>query len=532
MQRPGRNDPCYCGSGKKFKRCCLDRKMPAEISAAISLQLARLQARQQQREKQQGLGREIISTEFKGYRMVAVGSMLLYSKTWKTFHDFLRDYIKGVFGAEWGQAELQKPIEEQHPLIQWHHLLAEYFKANTQSGLEIQSAPMTGAVFAYLHLSYNLYLLAHNVKVQDLLLRRLKNRDQFPGALYESFVAASLIKAGFALELENEADSTSTHCEFTAIAKDSGRRYSIEAKARQPHKPHVGISKQLGHALRKAAKHQRIVFIDVNIPNLLEKRDDILGELARKECDSSVDWVNAPPAYVFVTNHSYIYDLTGSHFEQVGFAHGFKIADFKLDTQFSSLREALKARERHQDMFALLKATREYNEIPVTFDGEIPEFAFSPEGQKNRLLIGCRYLIPTGAGEAEGVLMTATVVESERKVYGVYQLRNGSQTICSNPMTDEELLAYTRQPDSFFGIPLQQGRQAKDPLELYDFFYESYKRSPRDRLLEFMRERPDFEALKDLSDEELLISCCEGWVYGLISKKSQPASPVEAAQAG
>lgn len=20
---PGRNDPCYCGSGKKFKRCCL-----------------------------------------------------------------------------------------------------------------------------------------------------------------------------------------------------------------------------------------------------------------------------------------------------------------------------------------------------------------------------------------------------------------------------------------------------------------------------------------------------------------------------
>ena len=20
---PGRNDPCYCGSGKKFKKCCL-----------------------------------------------------------------------------------------------------------------------------------------------------------------------------------------------------------------------------------------------------------------------------------------------------------------------------------------------------------------------------------------------------------------------------------------------------------------------------------------------------------------------------
>jgi hypothetical protein len=24
MQRPDRNDPCYCGSGRKYKRCCLD----------------------------------------------------------------------------------------------------------------------------------------------------------------------------------------------------------------------------------------------------------------------------------------------------------------------------------------------------------------------------------------------------------------------------------------------------------------------------------------------------------------------------
>lgn len=22
MKKPGRNDPCSCGSGKKFKRCC------------------------------------------------------------------------------------------------------------------------------------------------------------------------------------------------------------------------------------------------------------------------------------------------------------------------------------------------------------------------------------------------------------------------------------------------------------------------------------------------------------------------------
>jgi hypothetical protein len=26
MPRPGRNDPCPCGSGKKFKQCCTSKK--------------------------------------------------------------------------------------------------------------------------------------------------------------------------------------------------------------------------------------------------------------------------------------------------------------------------------------------------------------------------------------------------------------------------------------------------------------------------------------------------------------------------
>jgi uncharacterized protein YecA (UPF0149 family) len=26
ISNPGRNDPCPCGSGRKFKRCCMGRK--------------------------------------------------------------------------------------------------------------------------------------------------------------------------------------------------------------------------------------------------------------------------------------------------------------------------------------------------------------------------------------------------------------------------------------------------------------------------------------------------------------------------
>ena len=39
MQRPGRNDPCPCGSGKKFKQCCAakkDRSSKALVAVLIA----------------------------------------------------------------------------------------------------------------------------------------------------------------------------------------------------------------------------------------------------------------------------------------------------------------------------------------------------------------------------------------------------------------------------------------------------------------------------------------------------------------
>jgi hypothetical protein len=31
--RPGRNDPCHCGSGRKYKQCCLDKDEKAASAA-------------------------------------------------------------------------------------------------------------------------------------------------------------------------------------------------------------------------------------------------------------------------------------------------------------------------------------------------------------------------------------------------------------------------------------------------------------------------------------------------------------------
>jgi hypothetical protein len=35
MNKPGRNDPCPCGSGKKFKKCCEMQPAPKKINAQL-----------------------------------------------------------------------------------------------------------------------------------------------------------------------------------------------------------------------------------------------------------------------------------------------------------------------------------------------------------------------------------------------------------------------------------------------------------------------------------------------------------------
>src|SRR5260221_105432 len=98
----GRNDPCPCGSGKKYKRCHGgSASQPAamgeaELKEEMDKWLKRVQAEELQRQEQQGFGRPIISTVVNGVRCVAVGDQVYRSTKWKIFHDFLHDYIKSV----------------------------------------------------------------------------------------------------------------------------------------------------------------------------------------------------------------------------------------------------------------------------------------------------------------------------------------------------------------------------------------------------------------------------------------------------
>ncbi len=528
----GRNDPCPCASGQKYKRCHgasargFESTAPGPpLSQGLKAKVAELQALQLQRERQQGLGRPIISTLFKGYRFVAVGSRLHYSKSWKTFHDFLFDYIKLALGEEWGNAELKKAEAERHPILRWYGLVCIYQREAIREPKGVHTAPMTGAVEAYLGLAYNLYLLAHNAELQARLIKRLKDPLQLQGACYETYVAAAFIKAGFRLELEDEADASRTHCEFIARYPPTGRGFSVEAKARQPGKATANVGNQLYAALQKIAAGLRVVFIDVNVPDVASDPEraawleEALASIRTKEATMTIDGQPAPAAYVFLTNHPYQYSLESTNYRRAVVSEGFKISDYKLESTFGSIREALVARDKHHEMFHLMKSIRGHYEIPSTFDGEIPEFAF--DGTAPRLRIGNRYLVPTETGtEVPGTLVDVTVSEHEAVAYGAYTLDDGRSIIATCPLTEAELAAYRRHPDTVFGTHRPQGRRIDDPLELFDWFFDTYRHTPKDRLLEFMRDRPDIDELRSKDQQELAIVYCEGLVYATVNSNS------------
>jgi hypothetical protein len=442
---------------------------------------------------------------------------------WKTFFDFLSDYVKQTLGGDWGNAEIAKPLSERHPVMQWYDAVCHYRKKTIPEPGKVHTAPMTGATAAYFGLAYNLYLLAHNAGLQQKLVARLKNRDQFQGAYYETLVAAWFILAGFELTLEDESDGAESHCEFTARSKASSKSYSVEAKSRGPNKDHLDVGAQLFKALRKTAAHQRIVMIDVNVPDDPARTPEaFLAEVMRglkgREAVLTINGQPAPPAFVVVTNHPYHYDLDGVSTSRAVLGAGFKIPDFGPEAEFTSLIEAFKAKQKYADVFKLVKAIGDYR-IPVTFDGEVPEFAFGEAERK--WTIGERYDLSEMEPGAAGVLTSATVLETEKAAHLAFQLDGGRSVIATAPMTDAELSAYRSHPETFFGVHRAVGGNLDTPFELFEWLHEGYRNTPREKLLEFFSSAPDLAHLSTLPDDELLLVCCERWVFGTVKTTRQ-----------
>jgi hypothetical protein len=522
----------------------------AERRAAIELSLKQINALNARREKQQGLGRPIIAPKLRDHQMVAVGNRIYFSKKWQTFHDFLRDQLFGLLGKEWGLAELAKPEDQRHRILRWFDQANEHaLQTGTKVG-GVYTAPMSGAARAFLNLAYNIYLIAHHAgQERDAIVKgyidRLKSTrsDDFTGALFETYAAAAFLKAGFSLAFENEKDGSVSHVEFVALYPKTGKRFSVEVKAREGNAvtdtddiKRLRVANKLNKALGKKADHTRVVMIEINVPDVVTSYDgwpnSAMEQIRHNERSEFSSGEKKPSAYVFVTNHAFHNNLTATDIGLQVLAAGFRIPDFGPDAIHKSYKEILASRSRHAEMFALVKSMQTHYEIPSTFDGEMPQLAFG-QSKEPRLQFGRTYLVPTADGrEAHGRLYDAVVDVARKQVVGVYQLlHDGASIIANSPLSDAELAAYQAYPETFFGQIRQPARRAETLVELCDSFYETYKNVSRDNLLEWLSTAPDMETLRSLPQEELAIIISERWALGAYesatkqSNSQPPPSP-------
>jgi hypothetical protein len=315
-----------------------------------------------------------VTIHHQGKAVVAVGRRLLIDERWNSFHDFLFTYIGTIFEQSWFAEELKKLFEAQHPIMQWYQMLADFGAARgVERGKLTKIEKPAAHVIALLTFAYDLYILENNGLLHPRLVDRLKRIDQFQGARYEAYVTAAFVKAEFAVVLEDEADTSTSHCEFTATHRASGKAYSVEAKSRVrsgflgqagARKPleqiEADMSGLLVNALRKAAAHDRIVFIDINIPpseaptpeaGWFQKLGSQFARLAKNQ-------QGAPllPAFVFFTNAPYHFIEGDSPLRGASILFtGFNIPEFEgesadqevIRTKYSQVLELYDSLLRH-----------------------------------------------------------------------------------------------------------------------------------------------------------------------------------------
>jgi len=200
---------------------------------------------------------------------------------------FLLPYVSRQLPEGWEKGERARPQPDRHPLLVWMEALAgDLEELSGSSDLEGLKRALSPESLAMILIANDLYTLDRARKLQRVLLDRATNPDGFQGAAHEIAVSATMIRAGFDIDFEDESDGSVKHPELVATHYETGVRVAVEAKSvhRQgvlgftggkpppeaesanPHKVVSQIYGQIERALPKAKPLPFIVFVDLNLP--------------------------------------------------------------------------------------------------------------------------------------------------------------------------------------------------------------------------------------------------------------------------
>jgi len=481
--------------------------------------------RQHERRKQQGFGKPIQFYPLQTRKAVVVGRSLMIGE-WPTFINFLLEYFAERIGRQWIATEMARG-DRGHPIGKWASAMRK--QRNTLPPGTIGKQTINNAFRSILSAAYSLYLVEHHYEQYDeplfeRMLNKLRTSDGFLSALSETNTAAFFLRAGYHLKYEDDLRA-GHHAEFVATYPESGRRFSVEVKTRtgpldstQSSVRQIKLKNKLSQALKKDLSWTRVVVIDLNIPDVFTDRDDqpfrdIISEVDEAESTLKIKGAPAPSAYLFLVNQPFHFNLESIEGTPLIGALGFKLENFQPRRQNTTFRDVIVAREAHPEMHALIESMKTHAEPPSTFDGQHPEFAFG-EPTYVRWIIGNSYLVP-GPDNQEIVaeLTNATASVETKTMHGVFTA-NGRHFVVGAPMTDLEASAYTKSPETFFGVFQNVGRRANNSFELAKFMYEHHRKLPKERLLEFLKDHPNLEKLKSYSQRDLAIFIAEQGAVG------------------
>src|SRR5713226_7307804 len=165
MRKVGRNDPCPCGSGRKYKKCHLPLDEFRSAFPKSPQAMARTGAVH---------GRPKIDTLHQGKRVRAVGHKLYSQKPTQTFHEFIIEVLQLTLGEEWYMGEVAKAPADRHEIMQWFFAHGDFTKRTSteehRRGEGLWEADPTGSVQALITLAYDVYQLQHTDRLPEALM--------------------------------------------------------------------------------------------------------------------------------------------------------------------------------------------------------------------------------------------------------------------------------------------------------------------------------------------------------------------------
>lgn len=201
-----------------------------------------------------------------------IGNQVFYRSEKTPFSEFLFSYLRTKLGDVWFAKQEKEPAQRQHVVMKW---FIQARALRTQAHAQGKSvSQMTGGAKCLLQLAYDLLVLQYANSLPDMMLAKLRERDQFQSVRYEIAVASMFVVGGF--RIDYCPPSGDRICEFIATYND-GICLAVEAKCR--HRRDVLHEKRSNASifetdigpLYKAARAKRplmpfVIMIDLNLP--------------------------------------------------------------------------------------------------------------------------------------------------------------------------------------------------------------------------------------------------------------------------